>query len=124
MSYYYKIGLLQGEATYENTVVTIEEYEFPSITYDYLKDIIENPNCPATKEAYVVLIAEMIISSMEYLYNKNPNKEIQYDQVITALFKKKMEGVFPRKCGITFGEAEIVKHILLEEKLYYDFLHR
>ena len=124
MSYYYKIGILQGEATYENTVTTIEEYEFPAITYEYLKDVIENQNCPNTKEAYVVLIAEMIISSMEYLYNKNPNKEIQYDQVITALFKKKMESGFPRKCGITFGEAEIVKHILLEEKLYYDFLHR
>ena len=124
MSYYYKIGILQGEATYENTVTTIEEYEFPAVIYEYLKDVIENHNCPKTKEAYVVLIAEMIIASMEYLYNKNPNKEIQYDQVITALFKKKMESGFPRKCGITFGEAEIVKNILLEEKLYYDFLHR
>ena len=124
MAYYYKIGLLHGDATYENTVLAIEDYEFPTITYDYLKDVIENHNCPTTKEAYVVLIAEMIISSMEYLYRKNPNKEIQYDQVIEALFKKKMDSSFPRKCGITFGEAEIVKHILLEEKLYYDFLHR
>ena len=124
MSYYYKIGLLQGDATYENAIAAIEEYEFPSITYEYLKDVIENRNCPTTKESYVVLIAEMIISSMEYLYKKDPDKEIQYEQVISALFKKKMESGFPRNCGITFGEAEIVKHILLEEKLYYDFLHR
>ena len=124
MAYYYKIGILQGEATYANTLLAIEDYEFPSTTYDYLKDVIENHKCPTTKEAYVVLIAEMIISSMEYLYKKNPDKEIQYDQVIDALFNKKMESVFPRKCGITFGEAVTVKHILLEEKLYYDFLHR
>ena len=124
MAYYYKIGLLHGEATYENTLLAIEDYEFPTIAYDYLKDVIENQNCPTTKEAYVVLIAEMIITSMEYLHKKNPGKEIQYESVIDALFKKKMDGNFPRKCGITFGEAEIVKHILLEEKLYYDFLHR
>ena len=124
MAYYYKIGLLHGEATYENTLLAIEDYEFPTIAYDYLKDVIENQNCPTTKEAYVVLIAEMIITSMEYLYKKNPNKEIQYEPVIEALLKKKMDSIFPRKCGITFGEAEIVKHILLEEKLYYDFLHR
>lgn len=124
LSYYYKIGILQGEANFENAMIAIEDYEFPSYTYDYLKDVIENQNCPNTKEAFVVLISEMIISSMEYLHTKNANKEIQYEQVILALFKKKMESIFPKKCGITYGEAEIVKHILLEEKLYYDFLHR
>ena len=124
MSYYHKIGILQGEVNFDNTMAAIEEYEFPSVTYDYLKDVIENSSCPTTKESFVVLIADMIISSMEYLHAKNPDKEIQYEQVITTLLKKKMDSVFPRKCGITFGEAEIVKHILLEEKLYYDFLHR
>ena len=124
LSYYYKIGVLQGEANFENAMIAIEDYEFPSYTYEYLKDVIENQNCPTTKEAFVVLISEMIISSMEYLHAKNANRDIQYEQVILALFKKKMESVFPKKCGITYGEAEIVKHILLEEKLYYDFLHR
>ncbi len=124
MSYYYKIGLLQGEINYENTLKSIEDYDFPTVTYGYLKDVIENANCPETKEAFVVLISEMIISSMEYLHSKNPGKEIQYEQVITALLKKKMDSNFPRKCGISYGEAEIIKHILLEEKLYYDFLHR
>ena len=124
MSYYYKIGILQGDANFENVMALIEDYEFPSVTYGYLKDVIENPNRPATKEAFVVLIAEMIISSVEYLYAKNPEKEIQYDHVITALLKKKIESGFALKCGITYGDAEIVKQILLEEKLYYDFLHR
>ena len=124
MSYYYKIGILQGDANFENVMALIEDYEFPSVTYGYLKDVIENPNRPATKEAFVVLIAEMIISSVEYLYAKNPEKEIQYDHIITALLKKKIESGFALKCGITYGDAEIVKQILLEEKLYYDFLHR
>ena len=124
LSYYFKIGILQGEINYENTMTAIEDYDFPSVTYDYLKDVIENQNCPLTKEAFVVLVAEMIISSVEYLHTKNTEKEIQYDQVVVALLKKKMESNFPKKCGITYGEAEIVKHILVEEKLYYEFLHR
>ena len=124
MSYYYKIGILQGEANFENAMKMIEDYEFPSVTYEYLKDVIENQHCPVTKEGFVVLIAEMIISSVEYLFAKNPNKEIQYEQVIGALIKKKIESAFPQKCGITYGDVEIVKHVLLEEKLYYDFLHR
>ena len=127
MSYYYKIGILAGEpgeTTYENAVTMIEDYEFPSVTYSYLKDVIENPLYPNTKEAFVVLIADMMISSVEFLYAKNPNKEIQYEQVIHTLLKKKIESAFPNKCGITYGEMDTVKQILLEEKLYYDFLHR
>lgn len=124
MSYYYKIGTLIGEANYENAVKMIEDYEFPPVTYEYLKDVIENQLSPTTKESFVVLVAEMIISSIEYLIGKNPNKEIQYEQVINALLKKKIESAFPQKCGITYADVEIVKHVLLEEKLYYDFLHR
>lgn len=124
MSYYYKIGTLIGEANYENAVKMIEDYEFPPVTYEYLNDVIENQLSPTTKESFVVLVAEMIISSIEYLIGKNPNKEIQYEQVINALLKKKIESAFPQKCGITYADVEIVKHVLLEEKLYYDFLHR
>lgn len=124
MAYYYKIGTLKGEPTFENAMEMIEDYDFPPVTYDYLKDVIENTLCPATKEAFVVLIADMMISSVEFLYAKNPNKEIQYEQVIGTLLKKKIESAFPQKCGITYGEVETIKQVLLEEKLYYDFLHR
>lgn len=124
MSYYYKIGILAGEPTFEKAKEMIDDYEFPPITYEYLKDVIENSHCPTTKEAFVVLVADMIISSVEFLYAKNPNKEIQYEQVISTLLKKKIESAFPLKCGITYGEAEKIKQVLLEEKLYYDFIHR
>lgn len=124
MAYYQKIGILLGEANMENTLKVMEEYEFPPDIYEYLSDVIENSLCPRTKEAYAVLMAEMIISSMEFLYAKNPQKEIVYEQVILALFKKKIESTFPQKCGLTYSEAELTKNVLLEEKLYYDFLHR
>ncbi len=124
LSYYQKIATLKGEVNWANTLEVIEDYEFPSNTYEYLKDIIENQAAPLKKETFVVLVAEMIISSIEYLYAKNPNKEIQYDQVITTLIKKKLESVFPQKCGITYKEADIMKKVLLEEKLYYDFILR
>lgn len=124
MSYYYKIGILAGEANFEKAREMIDDYEFPSVTYEYLKDVIENTHCPKTKEAFVVLVADMIISSIEFLYAKNPNKEIQYEQVIITLLKKKIESTFPQQCGITYGEVEKIKQVLLEEKLYYDFIHR
>lgn len=124
MAYYQKIGSLLGEASLENTWKVIDEYEFPQDIYEYLEDVVENTHCPKTKEAYAVLVAEMIISSIEFLYAKNPKKEILYEQVIPALLKKKMDSCFPQKCGITYLEAELTKNVLLEEKLYYDFLHR
>ena len=124
MSYYYKIGVLAGEPTFDKAKEMIDDYDFPPVTYDYLKDVIENTHCPATKEAFVVLVADMIISSVEFLYAKNPNKEIHYEQLITTLLKKKIESAFPQKCGITYGEVEKIKQVLLEEKLYYDFIHR
>lgn len=65
-----------------------------------------------------------MITSVEFLYAKNPNKEIQYEQVIGTLLKKKLDSVFPQKCGITYYDIEMIKDVLLEERLYYDFLHR
>lgn len=124
MAYYHKIGSLIGEINYENTMEMIEDYDFPPVTYEYLRDIIENSLSPTTKEAFVVLVAEMMITSVEFLYAKNPNKEIQYEQVIGTLLKKKLDSVFPQKCGITYYDIEMIKDVLLEERLYYDFLHR
>ncbi len=124
LAYYSKISSLAEEVSYENTMTLIEEYDFPMITYDYLKDVIENGHCPTTKEAFVVLVADMMITSIEFLYAKNPNKEIQYEQIVGTVIKKKIDGIFPQKCNITYGEVEKVKNVLLEEKLYYDFLHR
>ena len=124
ISYYYKIGTLIGEANVANLKEMISEYEFPADTYEYLEDAIENTHSPKTKEAFVVLIAEMIISSVEFLYAKNPGKEIQYDQVITTLLRKKIESAFPMSCHISYAEVEEIKRVLLEEKLYYDFIHR
>lgn len=124
ISYYYKIGALLGEANVENLEEMISEYEFPSVTYEYLTDAIHNAHSPKTKEVFVVLIAEMMISSIEFLYAKNPDKEIQYEQVINTLLKKKIESAFPLKCGISYGEVAKIKQVLLEEKLYYDFIHR
>lgn len=124
MSYYWKIGTLSGAATYEKAMELIEDYDFPPVTRDYLKDVIENNHCPETKEAFVVLMADMIISSVEFLYAKNPGKEIDYEQVIETLFKKKMDSAFPLNCNISYKEAQEVKQVFLEEKLYYDFIHR
>lgn len=124
ISYYYKIGTLLGEASVANLKEMISEYEFPAVTYGYLEDAIENTHSPKTKEAFVVLIAEMIISSVEFLYAKNPGKEIQYEQVITTLLRKKIESAFPMSCNISYAEVEEIKRVLLEEKLYYDFIHR
>lgn len=124
IAYYHKIGTLLGEANFENTKEMIDDYDFPPITYDHLKDMIENSHCPTTKEAFAVLVAEMMITSVEFLYAKNPNKEIQYEQIIGTVLKKKIDSSFPQKCGVTYGEVEAIKNVLLEEKLYYDFLHR
>lgn len=124
ISYYYKIGTLLGEANVQNLRELIGEYEFPGVTYEFLEDAIENSLSPKTKEAFVVLIADMMISSVEFLYAKNPGKEIQYEQVIHTLLKKKIESAFPMKCNISYSEVEKIKNVLLEEKLYYDFIHR
>ena len=48
--------------------------------------------------------------------------QLDYPKLISAIFKKKLESGIIDYSNISFEEIQEMKKILVEEKLYYDFL--
>ena len=100
----------------------LEEHSFPEKVCDILKEYLDRKEAIVSKETVVLLFADTIISSICYLFEKDKEVQIDYEKLIPAVFKKKEESGIIKYSNITLRELEEMKKILLEEKLYYDFL--
>lgn len=120
--YYHRIGILKGENTWENLQLIMEENHFPQRVREILKEYVDRTELMISKETIVLLFSDTIISSINYLFSKDPQIQINYPKVIEGIFKKRIESGVIDRSNLTFGELQEMKEILVEEKLYYDFL--
>ena len=119
--FYRSAGIVMGEDNMQNLMAVCKEYEFPDKVCAVLKEYKAGGRLK-TKEAAVVTMSGAVIDSIMYLFAQNAKANIQYSEVIGAIFSKKMQkGIFDQ-CDITMYEMNQMKKILMEEKLYYDFL--
>lgn len=120
--YYHRIGKLKGENTWENVSMICDKYHFPPKTKQILKEYVDPDAKIISKETIVVLFADCIVSSILYLFAKDPKAELDYEQLIETVFKKKFETDELRENEISLGQICEMKKIFIKEKLYYDFL--
>lgn len=120
--YYHRIGILKGENTWENLQLIMEENHFPQRVREILKEYVDRSELMISKETIVLLFSDTIISSINYLFSKEPQIQLNYPKVIEGIFKKRIESGVIDRSNLTFGELQEMKEILVEEKLYYDFL--
>lgn len=120
--YYHRIGKIYGKNTWENVEMICEEYEFPPYAKRILKEYVDKQEKMLTKETIVVLFADCIVSSILFLFRKNPNAEINYEQLVDTVFRKKMESEELWDSSISLAQISEMRRIFIEEKLYYDFL--
>lgn len=120
--YYHKIGILKGENSFENAKLVLEEYRIPDKVMEILKEYLNKDEKIVSKESAVLLISDTVISSISYLFSKDANARLDYEKLIQAVFSKKVESGILNYNKISIGELEEMKKILMEEKLYYDFL--
>ena len=120
--YYHRIGKLTGENTWENVSAVCEKYHFPPKTKQVLKEYVDPDAKIVSKETIVVLLADCIVSSILYLFAKDPKAELDYEQLIDTVFKKKFETDELWGNEITLRQICAMKKIFIKEKLYYDFL--
>lgn len=120
--YYHKIGILKGENTWENVQDILQEYQFPIGVQSVLKEYIHKEQRIVSKETVILLFSDTIISSITYLFSKDSQVQLDYPKLISAIFKKKLESGIIDYSNISFEEIQEMKKILVEEKLYYDFL--
>lgn len=120
--YYHRIGILKGENTWENLQLIMEENRFPQRVREVLKEYVDSTEPMISKETIVLLFSDTIISSISYLFSKDPQIQLDYPKVIGGIFKRRVESGVIDRSDLTFGELQEMKEILVEEKLYYDFL--
>lgn len=121
-SYYHRIGKLKGENTWENISSICDKYHFPPKTKMILKEYVDPDAKVVSKETIVVLFADCIVSSILYLFAKDPKAELDYAQLIDTVFRKKFETDELWGNEISLAQLHEMKRIFLQEKLYYDFL--
>ena len=90
-AYYQRIGKLRGENTWENVSAICNEYHFPPNTKKILKEYVDESEKIVSKETVVVLFADCIVSSILYLFEKDPTAQLDYAQIIDTVFQKKLE---------------------------------
>ncbi len=123
MSYYYKIGVIDGSKSWEDVKHFYVENNFPKEAMDYLKEYIENDKSkPLSKESAIIYMCETLIASITYLFEKNKDTKINYDELIDKIFIHKMESKELYNYDISLYEIERMKKLMKKEKLYYDFL--
>ena len=120
--YYHRIGILKGENSWENVQTILEENQFPQRVKEILKEYLDKSEIIRSGETVVLLFSDTIISSINYLFSKEPNIQLDYEKIIGGIFKKRMESGVIDNSDLTFGQLQEMKKILTEEKLYYDFL--
>lgn len=120
--YYHRIGTVRGENSWENVQAILEENNFPQRVRDILREYIDKTEIMVSKETIVLLFSDTVIASVNYLFSKDPKIQLDYFKIIEGIFKKRMESGMIDYSDLTFGELQEMKNILVEEKLYYDFL--
>lgn len=120
--YYHRIGMLKGDNTWETVGEILEENQFPLRVREIIREYVDKKEQIVSKETVVLLFSDTVISSIQYLFSKNPQVELDYQKLIGAIFKKKIESGIIDHSHISMKEIQEMNKILVEEKLYYDFL--
>ncbi|MGN0430737.1 MAG: hypothetical protein ACI4EQ_00095 [Lachnospiraceae bacterium] len=119
--YYHRIGVLSEENTWKGVWEKIENYDFPPKPLKILREYVDKDTQKTHKETAVLIMSNAVISSVLYLL-AHSKEELNYDRVIDAVFKKKLETGILNDCDITMAEITAMQKLFKEEKLYYDFL--
>ncbi len=110
--YYYKLG--------DKLKELLEEKQFPPKAEEILTEYGKKQYL--SKETAVLLCAETVIGAVLLVHKKSQDKNIDYSQIIDAVFERFEDKKTFSKCDISIKELNMMHNIFKEEKLYYDFL--
>ncbi len=120
--YYHRIGLIRGENSWENIRDIVNEHHFPQEMQTILEEYVKENREIVSPETVVLLFCDTVISSITYLFSKEPEMDLDAEVIIETIFKKKQESGILNQSNITMKQLYEMKHILVEEQSYYDFL--
>nr|MBQ8252395.1 HDIG domain-containing protein [Lachnospiraceae bacterium] len=120
--YYHKIGKMRGNNNLKNALEIASEYNFPPQLVQLLKEYGGKNTVLRSKEAAIVILADAMVSSVMFLFEKDRNAKLDYEQIVSVVFKKQMDSGILDHCDLTMDQMRQIRTMFTEETLYYDFL--
>lgn len=120
---YYRIGKLREGDVLVNSYAIAKEYRFPAELTDLIAESVLSPVRVHSRESAIVMLADAVVTSVTFMFEKNPEATPDYEQVVGVVLKKKIEKGVLDECKLTMADYAVIKRTLVEEKIYYDFLH-
>lgn len=121
-TYYFKIGNLKGENTWENVRAICKENRFPGEVTKVLGECLDPTQKYIEKETAAVLFADEVITSIQSIFAKDRQAVIDYEKLVDEIFQKRIDSGFLDDNLLTYSELQTMREIFVEAKLYYDFL--
>lgn len=112
--YYHKVGEAHRDL--------LEEHQFPPEVQQILLEYFDKKKSVTRKETAVLVCADTVMSTIQYLISKSWDRGLDYDFIIDNVFKRFSETDAFGQCDISLKEIRMMQSIFKEEKLYYDFL--
>ncbi len=120
--YYYRIGVLFGDTSWERLAQICEEYKFPPVVSSLLKECLDPKSPLVSRESALFTVAVAILTNIRDSYRNDPNVTLDYDRIIDNIFSEYWkDGAFAMN-KLSVQDFTSMQKLFREEKLYYDFL--
>ena len=121
---YNRIGCLDDtESVWEEVEHYFREFEFPKEAYRLLREYLTmGQRGPSSPEVTCVSVCDTLVMSLQYVFHKNKDATVNYDEMIDNVFLHKAEGKELALSRMSIHDYHKMRDLLKQEKLYYDFL--
>jgi len=120
-AYYHRI-----KKAFDFTAAQCEDFvrdnDFPPKARTLLLDFLDKEKKIIAKEAGIVYISDIFISTLMNIFSKDKEIKIDYANIVNALFAKDYFIKALEESDLSQKDFKTIKEILLKETLYYDFL--
>lgn len=113
--WYHEIGRLCGSS--ENSITEgirlVENYQFPLVLVELLKQQNLKESSPASREAAIVMLSDTILSSAEY-FKSTKKTGWTMEKIIEQTFRVRLEKGYLNQSGLTAKELYLLRSFFLK----------
>lgn len=120
-AYYHNIGVLAEENNYKNCETLLVENSIPEEVISLIREYLTSSKI-ISKECGVLLLADAVITSVGYIYEKDPSAELDFNMLINAIVDKKIDSGILDESLLSLSDMKTIRQALVDERLFYDFL--
>ncbi len=119
-AYYMKADKIVPE--YEGIEQLMEAHHFPEDARKVIRQLRKKDKDPLEKETTILLFCDNMITTLEFFADQNKEINDQFESVVNALIDRRIQSGVLNHSRISVMEMNQMRAMLLEERLYYDFI--